>query len=62
MKEEIIQVSDKELEQIKQYAALHSITEEEAATRLFSEGMEGRYRKRTGKGPASNVRKFRRKK
>lgn len=59
MKLEKTAFTEKELALIKAIAEQRGITEEEAATALFSEGLEKRVRRRTGKGPAKNVRTLR---
>ena len=59
MKEELTALSDKEKELVQQIANVWGVPLEEAASRLLSEGMEARYRRRTGKGPANNVRRLR---
>lgn len=60
MKEELTAFTKQEHELIEQLAKAWGVSVEEAASKLFSEGMEARYRRRTGKGPANNVRRFRR--
>lgn len=47
-----IPLSDKEMEQVKRIAARDNVTEDEAASRLFSEGLARRVKKRTGRAPA----------
>lgn len=59
MKEEPIALTPQEREMVQAVADQQGISVEEAASKLFSEGMEARYRRRTGKGPANNVRRFR---
>ncbi len=45
-------LSDKEMEQVKRVADRDGVSLDEAASRLFSEGMARRVKKRTGKAPA----------
>jgi len=47
-----ILLSDKELGVLKAYAAMHGLTEEEAAARLVKDGVASRIRRNTGKTPA----------
>jgi hypothetical protein len=47
-----ILLSDKERELLKAYAAMYGLTEEEAATKLVTEGVARRVRRNTGKAPA----------
>jgi hypothetical protein len=48
-----IELTDKEIDPIRRYAALHGITEEEAASKLFKEAFANRYRKAFNKAPAT---------
>lgn len=59
MKEELTTLTGKELELVQTLAEAWGVSVEEAASRLVSEGMEARFRRRTGKGPANNIRQFR---
>ena len=52
MPEERTNLSDRELALVQEVAALRGITVEEAADQLRREGLEQRFRKRTGRGPA----------
>lgn len=47
-----VPLSDKEMDQIKRIAKRDGVTEDEAASRLFSEGLARRVKRRTGKAPA----------
>lgn len=60
MKLEKTAFTEKEMGLIQKVAEQRGITAEEAATELFSEGLERRVRKRTGRGPAHNIMKMRR--
>ena len=50
--EEPVPLSDREMELVKRVAKRDGVTEDEAASRLFSEGMARRVKKRTGRAPA----------
>lgn len=45
-------LSDKEMETLKAYAAMHGLTVDEAASKLVSDGMARRIKRNTGKTPA----------
>jgi hypothetical protein len=47
-----VPLSDKEMEQVKRIAKRDGVSEDEAASRLFSEGLARRVKRRTGKNPA----------
>lgn len=47
-----VPLSDKEMDQVKRIAERDGVSIDEAASRLFSEGMARRVKKRTGKAPA----------
>lgn len=47
-----VPLTEREREQIRRIAERDGVTEDEAATRLFSAALARRVRKRTGKGPA----------
>ena len=49
----------KELAALEEYAKQKELNIDDAASHLFSAGLERRMRKRTGKSPAFNVKKFR---
>lgn len=59
MKIEKATFTEKEMALIEQVAAQRAVSSEEAAAQLFSEGLERRVRKRTGHGPARNIRRMR---
>jgi predicted transcriptional regulator len=52
MPEEKTNLSDRELELVRQVAELRGISIEEAADQLRREGLEQRFRKKTGRAPA----------
>lgn len=52
MPEELAALSAKELEMVKLIAQRDGVTLEEAATRLATQGLARRVRKKTGKAPA----------
>ncbi len=45
-------LSDQEMEQVKRIADRDGMTLDEAASRLFSEGLARRVKRRTGRAPA----------
>jgi hypothetical protein len=47
-----VPLSDKEMEQVKRIAERDGVDMDEAASRLFSEGLARRVKKRTGRAPA----------
>ena len=47
-----VPLSDEEMARVKKIAKRDGVTEDEAATRLFSEGLARRVKKRTGRAPA----------
>ena len=51
-RDESLQLSGHEMEQVRRIAKRDGITEEEAATSLVQAALARRVRKRTGKGPA----------
>jgi hypothetical protein len=55
MKNETISLSDKEKALVEKIAQNDGTTVDEAATRLFSEGLAKRVRRQTGRSPAKNV-------
>lgn len=59
MRKEPLDLSDKEIEMVRQIAKREGITEDEAATQLVQKEIARRVRKRTGKAPARvyNMRK-----
>ena len=59
MREETVQLNDQEKAVLQQLANLRGVTLEEAASQLTSDGIEQRYRRKTGRGPANNVKKMR---
>lgn len=52
MRKEPLDLSDKEIEMVRQIAAREGITEDEAATRLVQKEIARRVKRRTGKNPA----------
>lgn len=52
MPEEKTNLSDREMDLVRQVAELRGITVEEAADQLRREGLEQRFRKKTGRAPA----------
>lgn len=51
-RDEALQLSAAEMEQVRRIAKRDGITEEEAATKLVQSALARRVRKRTGRGPA----------
>ena len=47
-----ILLSDKEKETLRAYAAMHGLSEEEAASKLVKDGIARRIKRNTGKSPA----------
>ena len=58
MKELTVAFSDKERELIERVAAERGVSFETAANQLAQEALARRVRKKTGRGPSSNVRRF----
>lgn len=52
MRKEPLDLSDKEIEIVRQIAKREGITEDEAATQLVQKEIARRVRRKTGKGPA----------
>lgn len=52
MQKQPLDLSDKEIELVRQIAKREGISEDEAATQLVQKEIARRVRKRTGKGPA----------
>lgn len=52
MKKEALDLSDKEIELVRQIAKREGINEDEAATQLVQKEIARRVRKKTGRGPA----------
>ena len=52
MKKESLDLSDREMEMVRNIARRDGISEDEAATQLVQKEIARRVRKRTGKGPA----------
>lgn len=59
MKEQQIDLTEKEKNMVQAVADMRGISFDDALSVLASEGMERRFRRNTGKGPANNIRKFR---
>lgn len=59
MKDELTTLAEREMALVKQIAEVWGVSVEEAASRLLSEGMEARYRRSTGRGPARNILRLR---
>lgn len=55
MRREPLDLSDKEMDLVRQIAKREGITEDEAATKLVQKEIARRVRKRTGRGPARVV-------
>lgn len=52
MQKQSLDLSDKEIDLVRQIAKREGITEDEAATQLVQKEIARRVRRRTGKGPA----------